>query len=125
MKSLVLLISLLSCSAKTATSPDQNPDLGMSVENLQTNLKSINNKDNTATLHYIISGEKNSPVRKVEYYITDTKSGKIIKTKETVAAEKIYWKDNQSIAIVPYSDAPRQEVLGSPNIDNEIIVKIK
>ncbi|SEG27689.1 hypothetical protein SAMN05421847_1867 [Halpernia humi] len=83
-------------------------------------------ENNTYTLYYKIAENMNSPVKIFTYYVTDTDTGKMVKKIESIAAEKIYWKDSNTLAIIPYTEMiQKSDVVGEINQPNEILIKIK
>lgn len=87
--------------------------------------KQVLNPSGTYILFYKRIETVNSPVVLIEYFVDNKKTGKNIKPKARVAAEKIYWKDDISLAIVPYSDAMKHQELNELPENREIIIKIK
>ena len=86
----------------------------------------MNNAIGNLSIHYTIEENLQSPVKMIEYYVVDNKTSKILKEKEKIAGEKIYWKDNYTIAIIPYKEVEKHslEVHENPII-NETLIKIK
>lgn len=125
-----LYLSFLCCillmSCETQSKADSVKISAKNLEVNQMNYKTVSNSDNTLTLHYSVKEEITDPVRIFSYYVTDSSTKNTVKTLEKVAAEKIYWKDNNTIAIIPYKEVMQKEDdLNAPRIENELLIKIK
>lgn len=117
------MFSMISCKTNNAKHKEVN-SMSELVGHQNTFFKMLND-NNSLTLYYKVDESINNPVKIFTYYVADSKTKKILKTSEQVAAEKIYWKDNVTLAIIPYSDAmQKNDVVGSPNKNNEILIKI-
>lgn len=129
MKFFSVLMFLVSCTAmqKTGTTPESDLNVSNSgqIAPARENFKHVVSPSGTYILYYKKKENANSPVIMLEYFVISKKTGKTIKAKETLAAEKIYWKDNNSIAIIPYEDAMKHQELGEEPENREIIIKIK
>lgn len=125
MKLIIFLIfSTISCATNTSKPPvSSNME---KLTNQQSTFKKIINNNNSYSLFYKVETNVNSPVQLFSYYITDSKTNKVVKKTEQVAAEKIYWKDNNTLAIIPYTEMiQKNDVVGAPVKTNEILIKIK
>lgn len=113
-------------SCETTVKPAINPENTDQPMTQQKDYKTSNNTANTLVLHYKVEEESTNPVRRFTYYVTDRSSGKVIRQSEVVAAEKIYWKDNTTLAVIPYKEVMQKyEVPGEPEVKNEILIYIK
>lgn len=120
---LFLLLSIISCKI----SPNKTTEIAKNKLVAQQNLfKKVVNGNNSYTLYYKVDENINTPVRIFTYYITNTQTKKIVKSSEQVAAEKMYWKDNNTIAIVPYTEMiQKNNEVGAAEKINEILINIK
>lgn len=128
MKILCMLLMVLSCKAadqQLLKTLPKTTELSEEGVNQKVKFKNSPNASGTMVLYYRVIHAVNSPVTSVEFYVKEQKSGKILKPTETLAAEKIYWKDNNSIAVIPYEDAMKHQELGEILETREIIIKIK
>jgi hypothetical protein len=125
MKYLIFFIFTIS-SCKTSTSKTTEVNNVNELVKQQNMFTKIINGDNSYVLYYKVEKSINNPVKIFTYYIMDNQSKKVIKTSEQVAAEKIYWKDNTILAIIPYTEVmQKNDVVGAPDSTNEILIKIK
>ena len=108
--------------SKEATNSENN----QVIVKQESDFKYMLSKTGTYTLHYKVEEDKNSPVKRFTYYVTTTADKKIARKTETVAAEKIYWKNDYTLAIIPYVEVMREstEVGVSPQ-PQEILIIIK
>ncbi|WP_103913823.1 hypothetical protein [Halpernia humi] len=125
MKYLFLIaFSIISCKTNVSKTTELNKNSEM-MDQQSTFRKSLS-ENNTYTLYYKIAENMNSPVKIFTYYVTDTDTGKMVKKIESIAAEKIYWKDSNTLAIIPYTEMiQKSDVVGEINQPNEILIKIK
>lgn len=125
MKYLILIaFSIISCKTNVSKTTELNKNSEM-MDQQSTFRKSLS-ENNTYTLYYKIAENMNSPVKIFTYYVTDTDTGKMVKKIESIAAEKIYWKDSNTLAIIPYTEMiQKSDVVGEINQPNEILIKIK
>lgn len=78
------------------------------------------------SIFYKFSNIEKSPVKGLTYFIIRNSDNKKIKEEEGLAAEDIYWKDNDSIAIIPYREVEQAVLsIGDIKTNNELIIKIK
>lgn len=93
----------------------------------ETDYKISANKSNTRMLHYKLEESISNPIPRITYYVTDQLSKKVVTEKAVVAAEKIYWKNNTTLAIIPYKGMIKKEEIPDVNINanNEILIPIK
>ena len=92
----------------------------------QGDYKKMISKNSTYTLHYKVKEDMTSPVKLFTYYVTSTENNKTIRSSETVAAEKIYWKDDHTLAIIPYTEVMQQSTeVGADPKPKEILINIK
>lgn len=78
------------------------------------------------SIFYKFSNIEKSPVKWLTYFIIRNSDNKKIKEEEGLAAEDIYWKDNDSIAIIPYREVEQAVLsIGDIKTNNELIIKIK
>lgn len=117
---------ILFLSCKGVTNNSSTPNNSHQVMENQVNFKKLLSKNYTYTLNYEIKDQQNSPVKRFTYFITVTKTNKMIRNSETIAAEKIYWKDDSTLAIIPYVEVMQQsnEVGVNPQT-KEILIKLK
>ncbi|MBC7555843.1 MAG: hypothetical protein H7195_02660 [Chryseobacterium sp.] len=120
---LFLLLSIISCKV----SPNKTTEITKNKLVAQQSLfTKVVNGNNSYTLYYKVDENINTPVRIFTYYITNTQTKKIVKPSEQVAAEKMYWKDNNTIAITPYTEIiQKNNEVGAPEKINEILINIK
>ena len=59
-----------------------------------------------------------------QYKHKNAKKGKIIRKKEGIAAEKIYWKDATTIAVILYKEVQQITTIPEQITDNEILIKL-
>lgn len=125
MKYLILIaFSIISCKTNVSKTTELNKNSEM-MDQQSTFRKSLS-ENNTYTLYYKIAENMSSPVKIFTYYVTDTDTGKMVKKIESIAAEKIYWKDSNTLAIIPYTEMiQKSDVVGEINQPNEILIKIK
>lgn len=84
------------------------------------------NPSHTLILNYTITESVKSPVKMITYYVTDVNSNKVIYSKKEVAAERISWKDDQTLMIVPYIGMVKKtEEVGQEDESTTILIKIK
>lgn len=96
------------------------------IVNQESDFKNMLSKGGTYTLHYRVEEEKNSPVKRFTYYVTTTSDKKVARKIETLAAEKIYWKNNNTLAIIPYVEVMRASTeVGVNPQQQEILITIK
>lgn len=118
------LFSITSCKTSNATAMvvhDKNPQM-----NLKSTFKKMVNANNTYNLFYKVESNMNNPVKIFTYYITDYQTNKMVKTSTQVAAEKIYWKNDTTLAIIPYVEVMKKnDVVEDIEKTNEILIKIK
>ncbi|MGS0749100.1 hypothetical protein [Halpernia sp. GG3] len=121
---LLLALSIISC--KTSASKSIAIKKTNEMVNQKSAFSKLANSDNSYTLYYKIEKNSNSPVKLFTYYVTDNKTNKILKTTEQIAAEKIFWKDDHTLAIIPYTEMiPKNDVVGEPFKIAEILINIK
>ena len=125
MKYLILIaFSIISCKTNVSKTTELNKNSEMMDQ--QSTFRKSFSENNTYTLYYKIAENMNSPVKIFTYYVTDTDTGKMVKKIESIAAEKIYWKDSNTLAIIPYTEMiQKSDVVGEINQPNEILIKIK
>lgn len=120
----LLFASLMSCTSMS-TDPENSKSNDVIV-NQESDFKHVLSKGGTYTLHYKMEEEKNSPVKRFTYYVTTTADKKVARKSETVAAEKIYWKNNYTLAIIPYVEVMRASTeVGVNPQQQEILITIK
>ena len=87
--------------------------------------KVIPNSDRTLKLYFKKEESFADPIPKVTYLVTDYQTENVKKNLETVAAEKIYWKSNTVIAVIPYHEVMKEPTeVGKIDNKNEILIKI-
>ena len=122
----IIFSTLLLFSCKTNTS--KAPELSNMNEllNQQNAFTKILNGDNSLVLYYKVEKNKSNPVKIFTYYVVDGHSKNIVKSADQVAAEKIYWRDNKTLAIIPYTEVIQKDInVGDTDKSNEILIKIK
>lgn len=121
----IILIFFLIISCKSYTSHKVDLNKKKEIMDEQSSFKKIMNENGTYALNYRVADNIDSPVKIFTYYVTDTATNRMIKKSEDVAAEKIYWKDNATLAIIPYTGMiQKNDVVGEVNKPNEILIKI-
>ncbi len=75
-------------------------------------------------LFYKIEEKKDNPVRWITFFVIKTSDQKIIRKKEGIAAEKIYWKDATTIAVILYKEVQQITTIPEQITDNEILIKL-
>ena len=87
--------------------------------------KVIPNSSRTLKLYFKKEESFADPIPKVSYFVTDYQTENVKKNLETVAAEKIYWKSNTVIAVIPYHEVMKEPTeVGKIDNKNEILIKI-
>lgn len=125
MKYLIFFVlSIFSCKSTTNNTLEATKKNEAMVK--RSDFIKVANNNNSYNLYYKIDENKHTPVKIFTYYVTNLQTGKVVKPSQQVAAEKIYWKDENTLAIVPYIEMIKEnnEVGATPKI-NEIIINIK
>ena len=118
---LAILVSCNSVANEPAVTTKANEPMQQ-----QGDYKKMISKNSTYTLHYKVKEDMTSPVKLFTYYVTSTTNNKTIRSSETVAAEKIYWKDDHTLAIIPYTEVMQQSTeVGADPKPKEILINIK
>ncbi len=125
MKYLVLFsIVIISCKSNNVTvnkSIDKT-----SVINQQNDYSKLLSSNNSYTLYFKVEKGVSGPVKIFTYYVTNTSTKKTVKSSQQIAAEKIYWKDDHTLAIIPYTEmVQKQSDVYEPEKSNEILINIK
>lgn len=103
MKYLLLIFAgMLSCKSTGARAPVSKT--AQAKVNPQDAFRQLASKEGSYILYYKVDAPENSPVRQYTYYITSTETNKIVRSTQSVTAEKIYWKTDQILAIIPYTE---------------------
>lgn len=117
---IIIFLTMMACEPSSKLAVEQK------VAVQDQSFRKVSNNNHTYTLHYKIVENTKSPVRNFTYFVSKYNTSEIIKKQETTAAEKIYWKDNNILAVVPYTDVARQPTeVGSTTNPNEILINIK
>jgi len=115
---------LLSCNS--ISNVPSNPQNKIEIVKQQGDFKQLLSSNNTYTLYYQIEEQKNSPVKRFTFYVSINADHKTARSTETVAAEKIYWKDDQTLAIIPYVEVMQESTeVGVNPQPKTILIKIK
>lgn len=111
----------LSCESKKS----MDSLLNQNTNTINNDYSTKNSPNNTYTLYYKISEKENSPVKWISYYVIKNSDKKTVKKEEGIAAEKIYWKNDNTIAIIPYQDIIQASSLEDDIKSNEIMIKLE
>lgn len=112
-----ILIILMSCSVSNKISLDEN------IVKNRTGYKKKSNEN--YILNYKIERLPNSSIKNYSFYITD-KNNVLVRKEETITAENISWKNNNTLSIIPYVGMIQKEVeISEEKIQNEILIKIQ
>lgn len=125
MKYLLLFFMLIiSCDSTINSVPDEiNSN---EIVKKQEGFQRLVSKNTTNTAFYKVDKTMNSPVQLFTFYVTNTKSNKVVRETEKIAAERIYWKDDHTLAIVPYVGMVQQSnEVGVNDKIKEILITIK
>lgn len=115
--------ALTGCS--TNKDPKETPIKNSEIVNTQSNFSKLLSKNSSYTLHFKVEEKMNSPVRFYTYYITSTKDNMIVKKETGIAAEKIYWKNDHTLAIIPYVEVMQQTTeINENHQPNEILIDL-
>lgn len=124
MKYIIPIFAILASCKSVANEPAMNSKNESAQK--QESYKKMISENSTYTLHYKVKEDMTSPVKLFTYYVTSTKNNKTIRSSETVAAEKIYWKDDHTLAIIPYTEVMQQSTEVGVDIQpKEILINIK
>lgn len=125
MKKVILLMILLSCSSNANINKVQKTDRKQ-IEIRYKDFHQKGNKNGRYTLYYKVEENQMSPVKWFTYFVVDNSNNKIIREPKGVAAEDIYWKNEKTLAIVPYKEVEQlQTIVGENENNNEILINIK
>lgn len=125
MKKIILLMILLSCSSNANINKVQKTDRNQ-IEITYKDFHQKGNKNGRYTLYYKVEENQMSPVKWFTYFVVDNSNNKIIREPKGVAAEDIYWKNENTLAIVPYKEVEQlQTIVGENKNNNEILINIK
>ena len=103
MKYLLLIFAgMLSCKSTDARAPISKTEL--TKVNPEDGFRQLASKEGSYILYYKVDAPENNPVRQYTYYIISTETKKIVRSSQSVTAEKIYWKTDQILAIIPYTE---------------------
>ena len=100
----LLLITALITSCKSTDAETSVPKTNTPKVEQVDDFQQLASKNGSYILHYKVKEDKSSPVKWYTYYVTAAKSKKIVKPSEGLTAEKIYWKDDHTLAIIPYTE---------------------
>lgn len=96
------------------------------IVKVQEGFQQLISKNTTHTLFYKVEKTLNTPVQLIAFYVTNTKSNKVVREIEKIAAERIYWKDDQTLTIIPYVGIVQQSnEVGVQDKIKEILITIK
>lgn len=120
---LLIIFSLLvmSCTSKSVNLQPRGEDEMQE----KSGYKSALNSTNTYILYYKVNQEIDTPVKIFSYWVKEKSTGKTILKETEMAAEQIYWKNADTLAIIPYHDAIRAETVPGASTVKEILIKIK
>lgn len=114
----IFLFAIISCKSTTGTKE--------SSENMvkESGYKILPNQAKTFEIHFKKEESVSQPP-KITYFVTQYGTSKIRRNKETILAEKIYWKSNNVIAIIPNREVIQAETeVGKSNNASEILITI-
>lgn len=123
-KRLLLFMIFVSCSSNITTVNKEQTEINQ-IEAKYKYFHKKNNKDATYTLYYKTEENQMSPVKWFTYFVVDNSNNKIIKEPKGIAAKDIYWKSENTIAIIPYKEVEKSKTLVGKGDNNEILIKIK
>ena len=117
---IIILLFLISCKMQNSNSTRANI-----VNNYQKETGFLKNEspNKEFILFYKIEEKKDNPVRWITFFVIKTSDQKIIRKKEGIAAEKIYWKDATTIAVILYKEVQQittipEQITSSEGISN-------
>ncbi len=118
---IIILLFLISCKMQNSNSTRANI-----VNNYQKETGFLKNEspNKEFILFYKIEEKKDNPVRWITFFVIKTSDQKIIRKKEGIAAEKIYWKDATTIAVILYKEVQQITTIPEQITDNEILIKL-
>lgn len=124
MKYLLLIFAgMLSCKSTEAQAPISKTELAK--VNPQDGFRQLTSKEGSYILYYKVDAPENSPVRQYTYYITSTETKKVVRSPQSVTAEKIYWKTDQILAIIPYTEVMKHSANVNENHNpKEILINL-
>lgn len=98
----------------------------LSIENDYTRqYKKKLNENGTYIIYYKINNLENSSIKNISFFVTDKKN-KIVRKEETITAEKIDWKDNNTISVIPYVGIiEKEEEISDTLKSNEKLITIQ
>lgn len=118
----IILIFFLVLSCKPVDVKNQQPT---KVEK-DSSYVVIPNATKTLKLHFKKEEKISDPVTRITYFVTDYNTENVRKKTETIAAEKIYWKSDKVLAIIPYAEVMKEQTgVSVANEKNEILITIK
>lgn len=118
----VFLIFVISCQPSQKAINHANSESKIMMES--TFLKK-ESPDKKYILFYKIDQQKNSPVKWITFFVVKAKDETIVRPQEGFAAEDIYWKDANTIALVAYKEVEQSSSIPNQNTNNnEIIIKL-
>ena len=121
---IIALAFLISCNS--IGNDPSNSQNKKEIVKQQSDFKQLLSSNKTYTLNYKIEEQKNSPVKRFTFYVTITANKKTARNSETVAAEKIFWKDDHTLVILPYVEVMQQSTeVGVNPQPKTILIKIK
>ncbi len=113
---------LLSCKPREVTKKVEFPQSRTQV--MTEGYRKSPNPDSSRILWYKTEQSVNAMAPWYLYFVTDKDGKEIILKEQRILAEKIYWKDKNTLAIIPYREMIQEESLENPN-KNEILINIK
>lgn len=121
---LFCFLLIISCDSMINSASDEKKS--NEIVKVQEGFQQLISKNTTHTLFYKVEKTLNTPVQLIAFYVTNTKSNKVVREIEKIAAERIYWKDDQTLAIIPYVGIVQQSnEVGVQDKIKEILITIK